>query len=199
MKKAFLIFSLLAIFINSGFSQEPIDSYYNSYFDKERNILASEKGQNLELYLELESENTDSPMLLNADNETKIIAFRNALIELKAKFSEWKSVAKKNRVTDFKKEFDISFPKLTLGWYYDTKWVFDFNKQIVFYFSVLDENRILAAAVGVAEADTNEFITQKYYLAFLNVEEIETLINKIHPDNIRKKLHSKKATEDLFK
>lgn len=198
MKRLILIF--LSLFFASGiYAQTKVDTYYNSYFERSYSIAASHNdGDELSIYFQVAGETTDTDIRFVLEGEAKINSFISSLTNLRDKYSEWSKVAKENNVKDYSKDFDITFPIIEVAWY-GSQWWFDFSVLLEPRFKVSKEGKCYAIFVGEAESSRNEYITEDYYWVFASVNDFNTLINKIQPTAIEKKLSQKKAPDELFK
>ncbi len=194
MKKIFLLLGMLFPLI--AFGQETIDNYNCSYFEKQLDIMAADDDK-LELYIQVYGDRESDLVLINLSGENKIYSFITFLTQLRDKYKEWRQVAIDNNVVDYSKTFDINTPKLTVAWA-GSKWFFDFYEQPDPRFRVTSSGKIMAILSDEAQASSNEYITQEYYLVFSSVEEFDELLSKIEPSRIREKLKEKAAPDTLF-
>lgn len=196
MKK--FLFSLLSVvaLCSSLGAQEKVDEYYNSYFEKIYKIEASQNNGDLSVYFGVEGDSNNDNVMFGLDND-KIDKFIEGLVAAKQKYGEWVDVAKANNVTKMTKEMDIIFPRVTVCWY-GSKWWFDFAHKIQPVFMITTNGNYVCVFSGKAQASSNEYIDQKYYLALSSVEDFDTLIAKLDPTQIKEKLNSKQQVEDLF-
>lgn len=178
-------------------AQTKIDSYDSDYFESTFGIYAT-NGEKLSLYFDIRGESKNDDVMINVDGESTIISFINSLKEVRDKYAEWKKVAVDNKVTDYSKDFDISFPNVYVAWY-GTKWWFDFRERFEPYFKVSSDGKCYAVFHSEAVSSSNEYITEKYYWVFSSVKEFDSFIEKIQPQALIEKLNKKNAPDELFK
>lgn len=196
MKKYMFLLLILMISLSMS-AQTKIDSYDSDYFESTFGIYAT-NGEKLSLYFDIRGESKNDDVMINVDGESTIISFINSLKEVRDKYAEWKKVAVDNKVTDYSKDFDISFPNVYVAWY-GTKWWFDFRERFEPYFKVSSDGKCYAVFHSEAVSSSNEYITEKYYWVFSSVKEFDSFIEKIQPQALIEKLNKKNAPDELFK
>lgn len=197
MKK--ILFFISCLFSLVTFAQDKIASYTMSFFEgRVFDIAAGEPKDNgdFSFYIYVAGEHTNESVCLSIDNK-QVPAFINALEIMKEKFPEWKETAIKNNVSDIKKEFPVTFPKMTVAWY-GTKWWFAFNKTFTPQFFVFKDGSCAAVTTAKVKSSSNEYIDQTFYLVFEDASEIDTLIKGLDSSAVVKHYSSKNNAADLF-
>ena len=196
MKKIFLCF-IAVCFALTSVAQEQVATYHSSYFDKEYDILASNNDNKLNLYIEVGGKYDSDYVLFNIEGESKINSFISALESTKEKFVEWSSVAKQNNVKSFDKDFDVTFPSITIAWK-GSEWRFDFYNKLKPRFVVTSSGECVAVMTGKATASNNEYIDQEYYFALSSVSDFDGLISEIKIDALKAHFNKKSDVGALF-
>ena len=192
------LFLVVALLIVIGMqAQDKVGTYYSSYFKKEYKVEASLSSGELSIYFDIEGESNSDNVCINIKGEQEITSFITALTLAKQKYSEWTSVAINNNVTKMSKEMDISFPRVTICWS-GSKWWFAFRHRLSPRFMVTESGDCVFVMSGTATASSNEYIDQKYYLAFSTPEDFDMLINAITPAAAKEVLNKQQNVEDLF-
>ena len=110
MKKVITL--LLMIFVSfTAISQTKVTTYKCN--GRTYSVYAYYSGKDLVTLVEGNygtSINTSSYLVFK--NEKSLDEFLSCLSQIKAKYIEWAQVAKKNKVTDFRKEIPVTYPKL---------------------------------------------------------------------------------------
>lgn len=195
MKRVFLFIVSLVVALNIQ-AQEKVGSYYNSYFKKEYKVEASISNGELSVFFDIEG-NSSSDNVCVRIKGAGINSFISALTLAKQKHAEWTSVAINNNVAKMTKEMDITFPRVDICWS-GSKWWFDFGHKLRPIFMITDSGQHLCVIAGTATASTNEYIDQKYYLAFATPEDFDVLIGAVIPAVVQEKLNNNQKVEDLF-
>lgn len=179
-------------------AQTIIDEYTSEYLEKSYSIAVNEENNELTVFIYTRRELSSSEVLFDIKGVDRINDFINSLTAVRNKFEEWRKVAKDNNVTDFEKDFDISFPNVVIAWY-GSQWWFDFFAKLKPYFRVTSDGTPLVVFHDKVSASSNEYITEEYFLIFTSEKEINSFINKINPMSLRDKLNKKHAPDELFK
>ena len=199
MKKLVLLFACVFCFCNvNTFAEQKVGSY--NVLDRSLDVEASinDKGQ-LNVYVGILGEYTHTNIMLGIKGEDNIKSFAYSLREMKAKYNEWKGVARANGVTDYSKEMDIPFPNVEIYWKGSSKWYSTFSRNFIkMKFLVSDDGSASVGCGGEAEDWDNEYITEQWYFLFTSADEIEGLIKVLDVEKIKNKLSSKQNTDDLF-
>lgn len=196
MKKIFTLLAGIILATISSNAQEKVGDYYNNYFSKTYKVEASQSDGNFRVYFNVEGNSNGDDVCFSLKNEV-IDQFVNALCEAKNKYLEWVNVAVNNNVTKMTKEMDITFPRVTIGWY-GSKWWWAFDHKLTPLFMITDSGKHLFVIAGTATASSNEYIEQKYYLALECARDFDALISAISPTAIKEKLNNKQKVENLF-
>lgn len=197
MKK--IVILLCAIILSAiSFAQEKIGSYSMSYFDgKSYAIKASEpKNNKFDLYIEVGGEHKSDDVVLGIESKD-LISFKDALIQIRDKFLEWKKTAIENNVKDITKDFPISFPKVTIAWY-GSKWWFAFNQRITPRFFVFKDGTCAMVVYTNAKASSNEYIDQDVYWVLQEESEFNDIINLLNENIVYDYFKAKSSQTDLF-
>ena len=195
MKRFFLFIAFLVATVSMQ-AQERVGAYYNSYFKKEYKVEASNSNGELSIYFDIEGNSSSDDVCVRIKEES-IDSFISALMLAKQKHTEWSTVAINNNVSKMTKEMDITFPKVDICWH-GSKWWFDFGHRLHPHFMITDSGQHLCVMTGTATASTNEYIDQKYYLAFATTKDFDALIEAINPTKVSEVLNNKQKVEDLF-
>ena len=195
MKGVFLFIVSLFVALNIQ-AQEKVGSYYNSYFKKEYKVEASNSNGELSIFFDIAGNSSSDEVCVRIKEES-IDSFISALMLAKQKHTEWSTVAINNNVSKMTKEMDITFPKVDICWH-GSKWWFDFEHKLRSVFMITDSGKHLCVIAGTATASTNEYIDQKYYLAFATPKDFDALIEAINPTKVSEVLNNKQKVEDLF-
>lgn len=177
-------------------AQQKVGEY--THGEKTYEISAVYGSDGLNAYVQVQGESAREMVLINITGEEKIHSFVNGLKNMKDKFIEWKKVAKENSVTDFKKEYNISFPSVMICWL-GTKWYFSHPRDCFHPNFNANEYGIYSSAFGEAKSMNNEYITQKWFLILDTEGEIDGLIKALDVETIKKKLNKTANTDELFK
>lgn len=195
MKQFISIFTFL-ISVSVSSAQEVVGSYKNAYFGKNYNLEASLDDNRLDrVYIEIATKSSKSGCISIKAND--LFSFKASLQVLRDKFLEWKKIATDNNVTDMTKDFDITFPRVTVAWY-TSKWWFSFNQKITMKFTILDSGEMLALWTPEVTASSNEYIDERVYFTFSCEEDFNNLLNELDEQKICDKLLKTKKAEDLF-
>ena len=191
---------LLALFLFSFLSlrAEKVVGKYTS-FDREKRIEAyvNDKGT-LVVFIQVDGKYNSEEVMIKVEGENNIKAMASAWREVKEKYIEWIEVAKKNNVSDFRKEYPISFPKCEI-WWLGSKWRSSFSRDFLKpVFIVSSSSKMSTSCGGEAKDWENEYITQKWYLLFSNPNEIQTLIDALDVSKIVSILQEDTKADALF-
>ena len=196
MKRVFL----LLVFFLSAFSlyaEKKVASY--TLFGREKDIEAYVNNKNaLVIFIEVDGEYKSDRVMIRIEGEKNIQALASAWEEVKNKYIEWADVAKQNSVTDFKKSYTVTFPKCEI-WWTGTKWRSTFTGSYMKpLFMVTEKGSMSTSCAGNATAYDNEYITQKWFQIFQSPDEIQTLIDALDPQQIKKVLEGDTNADALF-
>lgn len=178
-------------------AEDKVASYSMSYFDgKTYDIQASKPKPNgsFDFYIYVEGNNDHICLDLKSENAT---AFKEALETIKVKFTEWKTTAVENNVTDITKDFPCSFPKMNVAWY-TSQWWFAFNRIFTPKFFVFKDGRCAVVTSAKVVSSENRYIDETFYLVFEDISEIDTLIKGLDCDAVVKHYNQKQNAAELF-
>lgn len=197
MKKIFILLFAIGVCGNL-FSEEKIGSYAMSYFDgRSFEIQASEpKNNKFYLYIQVGGEHKSDKVMLSIESKD-LLAFKDALIQIRDKFLEWKKTAIENNVKDITKDFPITFPRVNIAWY-GSKWWFAFNQRIKPTFFVFKDGTCAMVVYTKAESSTNEYIDQEVYWVLQEESEFNDIIRFLDENVIIEHFKAKSSQTDLF-
>ena len=179
MKK--LLVSLFALFaFTFSYAQEQFGTYHCSYYDCDLQILASEKGVDYDIYLEVFGTcgDTMSGTTFQIEGDKNIRQFIDALESMKKQFIEWSSEAKQNGRKAYEKRFDVNLPYFKVLWDYSGLH-YDYHPTPKARFVVLDSGQCTAVISGEATASDNESLKNKYFFILSSVSDFDKLISSI--------------------
>ena len=195
MKKILLliVFSLLTTNI---YAEKIVATYTMS--GTKRNVEAGidSKGA-LNIFIQVVGEHSDYVMI-RVTGEEDIKRFITQLTYCKNKFIEWEQVAKRNNVSDFKKEIDAIFPSVEV-WWVGLEWYSSNKKNFIKPLFLVNNGDASFGATGAATHWCNSFITQSFYILFETAYEAQTLINALDIAKIKYMLNQDAQTNALFK
>ena len=116
----------------------------------------------------------------------KVAKFRTALFEAKAKFKEWKQVARDNNVGEYEKEMPVKFPNVTYVWGHGNLFFGDAPFKLMYHRT--KEGADLAMLATNVKSNTNRFADENFIFFFYNEDEIETVIEVLSSKNIERVL-----------
>lgn len=199
MKKIALLLLLIPVF---GFTQEKIDSYYNSAANENFDISVDQpdKKGNFTYYFECKSIDLSSKQSAIFIQSNDIHEFITFIVYLKDIHQKWSETANNNKVTELVK--DIEYKNIIVnaafgyGTWQATKGVrlkASFKILSGKYYIIINNSRNLISS-------TNQFIkSDGFMFSFNKPEDFEDLIEKLNNEECLKILSEKKSKEDLFK
>ena len=112
--KRILLLIAFTLLTTSMYAEKIVATYTLS--GTRRNVEAGidSKGA-LNVFIQVVGEDSDYVMIRVA-GESDINKFRSQLAFCKNKFIEWEQVAKSNKISDFKKEINATFPNVEVWW-----------------------------------------------------------------------------------
>ena len=193
--KKFLLFIAFTLLTTSMHAEKIVATYTLS--GTTRNIEAGidSKGA-LNVFIQVVGEYSEYVMI-RVTGETDINKFRTQLAYCKNKFIEWEQVAKSNRVSDFKKGIDATFPNVEV-WWVGLEWYSSDKKNFIKPLFLVNDGDASFGAYGAATHWNNEFITQSFYILFETAYEIQTLIDALDITKIKAVLNREAQTDALF-
>ena len=179
---------LFVMFVLTTFAQEKIGTYYSSDLKQTFKIkAASASSDKPVLLLEIYGGILKDSYYLKLDQELTL--FIEALSRAKAKYSEWKKIAKDNNVDFTTKLMDVSFPPVSVFWYdsFENKYTFIESLNLLPGFNV--SNRTYTFRLS---ALSTRLENQAYSITMSNEKEFDKLISKISPEYLLNKLDQTK-------
>ena len=197
--KRFILTCMVILSFSHIFAEDKIGSYSMSYFDgKQLNIKASEpKNGKFSFYIYVHGKREYDEVCFALKNEN-LNQFKTALSEVRDKFVEWEQTAKENNVTDIKKPFPVSFPKVDIAWK-SSKWWFSFNKYMKPNFMVFKDGSCAMVVYLKVTASSNEYIDQEVYWVLQSKEEFDDILKVLDESLVIDHYNNKESATDLFK
>lgn len=171
---------------------EKVGNYYNSYFEKEYDVYASDK--EVMVYVQGESSSQLICLLVERNELSELTSFVSLL---KTKYLEWDSIAKVNSITDFSKETPFRTPRLTVAWY-GSKWWFSSKQSFQPKFKILDNGKRVMVITQKVKSLTNEYIDETFYMCFASKMDFDNLLRVIDPETIGRIKNQSKQVDNLF-
>lgn len=182
-------------------AQKKVSEYSMSYLEgMTYDVMATiVKNGNFDYYVNCASFERKDDIVGIVISSKSLNNFVDCLRNLEGKFTEWSETAKKNNVTDYSKEFDVNFPSTSCYFKYGD-FHFAFNRKMKARFVVTSEGRCLAIlAIRDLQASDNRFMDHDGLLiAFSSVDEIESFIKAIDPQNALDNDKNETEKEKLF-
>ena len=150
----------------------------------------------LNVFIQVVGEHSEYVMI-RVTGEEDIKRFRTQLSYCQNKFIEWEQVAKSNKVLDFKKEIDATFPNVEV-WWVGLEWYSSYKKNFIKPVFLVNDGDASFGATGAATHWNNEFINQTFYILFETANEVQTLINALDITKIKDVLKRDMETDALF-
>ena len=193
MKKILLLIAF-TLLTTSMYAEKIVATFTMS--GTKRNIEAGidEKGA-LNVFIQVVGEDSDYVMIRVAGEED-IKKFRSQLAYCKNKFIEWEQVAKSNKVSNFKKEMDATFPSVEV-WWVGLEWYSSYKKNFIKPLFVVNDGDAAFGTYGAATHWKNDFITQQFYILFETDSEIQSLIDALDITKIKHALDREAQTNAL--
>ena len=200
MKKNCFIVFLLMLCCLQGICQEEVGTFTMGYFPKnptKKVECTNPDAADFRVFIDVAGgHSTDIVNLIL--KEKNLEDFKNALIQIRDKFVEWEKVAKENNVTDMRKSFEISFPRLDVGWY-GSKWWFAFDQRFTPTFRVFDDGTCAMVVYKKVTSSSNQYIDQEVVFVLSSKAEFNELIDLLDVQKMRAIFTKKVQNEDLFK
>ena len=194
--KKFLLLIAFILLSTSMYAEKIVATYTLS--GTKRNIEAGiDDDGSLNVFIQVVGEDSDYVMIRVA-GEADIKRFRSQLEYCKQKFIEWEQVAKKNKVSDFKKQIDATFPNVEI-WWVGLEWYSSFRKNFIKPLFLVNDGDASFGTYGAAKHWQNDFITQSFYVLFETAYEIQTLIDALDITKIKYSLNKDIETDALFR
>ena len=193
--KKFLLYIAFTLLATSMYAEKIVATYTMS--GTKRNIEAGiDDNGNLNVFIQVVGDNCDY-VLIRVAGERDINNFKSKLIYCKNKFTEWEQVAKSNKISNFKKEIDTTFPNVEL-WWVGLEWCSSYKKNFIKPVFLVNDGDASFGATGAATHWNNEFITQTFFILFETDNEIQSLINALDIPKIKQMLNQDAQTDALF-
>ena len=194
MKKILLLIAC-TLLTTSMYAEKIVATYTMS--GTKRNVEAGIDGKgDLNIFIQVVGESSDYVMI-RVEGEEDIKRFRTQLAFCKNKFIEWEQVAKRNNVSDFKKEIDARFPNVEV-WWVGLEWYSTNKKNFIKPLFLVNDGDASFGATGDAFHWANEFIFQEFYILFETANEIQSLIDALNITKIKSVLKRDIETDALF-
>ena len=195
--KKFLFLIAFVLLTTSLRAEKVVATYMMS--GMERNIEAgiNDRGV-LSVYIQVMGEYKSENVFVRVQGDADINKFVAQLTYCRTKFIEWEEVAKKNNITDFKKEFDTTFPYVEI-WWSGSKWYSSNKRNFIKPLFLVTDGKAAFGEGGEATHWDNQYIDQKFYLILNSIEEIDSLINALDVTQINKVLNQDTQADALFK
>ena len=194
MKKILLLISF-ALLTTSVYAEKIVATYTMS--GTQRNIEAGidNKGA-LNVFIQVVGEQSEY-VLIRVIGEEDIKRFITQLTYCRDKFIEWEQVAKRNNVSDFKKEIDATFPNVEI-WWVGLEWYSSYKKNLIKPLFLVNNGDAAFGATGAVTHWNNEFIDQTFFILFETANEVQSLINALNITKIKSILDQEAQTNALF-
>lgn len=179
---------------------ENYGTWHSSLFKKDYTVelsASTRKPNSFNLTIGAEAEHSSTTINIFLEGESEVTRLREALIQIRDKYVEWKQIAIDNDVTEMNKEIGVSLPPVTVAWY-GSKWWFSFNQRFTPKFNISD-GKYYVSIFKTLKSSSNEYITEKFYMFFSDVEDFNSLIELLDMDKINNYLHKTDDVENLFK
>ena len=194
--KKFLLIIVFTLLTTSMYAEKIVATYTLS--GTKRNIEAGiDDNGALNVFIQVVGEYSDYVMI-RVTGEGDINRFKNQLAYCKNKFIEWEQVAKNNKVSNFKKEINATFPNVEI-WWVGLEWYSSFKKNFIKPLFLVNDGDASFGAYGAAEHWQNDFITQSFYILFETPAEVQSLIDALNIPKIKNSLQRDRETDALFR
>lgn len=195
MKKILLVIAF-TLLTTSMYAEKIVATYTMS--GTRRNVEAGiDDNGALNVFIQVVGDDCDY-VLIRVEGEEDIKRFRSQLAFCKNKFIEWEQVAKRNNVSDFKKEIDARFPNVEI-WWVGLEWCSSYKKNLIKPLFLVNDGDASFGARGAVTHWKNDFITQTFYILFETAAEIQSLIDALNIPKIKSSLNRDIETDALFK
>lgn len=196
MRKAILTLALVLCTLTGARASMPLLGTYTSDGNVREIRTTDNKDHNL--FISVAGEYKSDQVFLIIE-EKDIPAFREALSLTREKYHEWKTVALTNRVTDFRKDYDIKFPPYKIGWN-GANWNFTMSlRGFRMTFKTSSSGDPFSFAADKAHKWDNEYIDKKWYFILDTEEAFDEVLAAISQENIDRALSGSTDTDSLFK
>lgn len=196
MKKLllFIVFTLFAITANA---EKVVGAYSVGGTARDIEATFNSEGE-LIVFVEIVGEYERDKVMIRISGERDLNLFIDKLKHCKEKYVEWSKVAKDNKVKDYRKGFDVTFPNVEIYWL-GSKWYSTYQQNYIKpTFMVLSDGDTAFIAGGKAKHWNNEYIDQKWYLILTTGSDFDSLIGALSPEKIKSELNKTVNTDALF-
>lgn len=193
--KKILLFVAFTLLTTSMYAEKIVATYTMS--GTKRNVEAGidDKGA-LNVFIQVVGEYSEYVMI-RVSGEADIRKFITQLTYCKNKFIEWEQVAKSNKISDFKKEIDATFPYVEV-WWVGLEWYSSHKMNLIKPLFLVNNGDASFGTTGAVTHRSNEFITQTFFILFETANEIQSLINALDITKIKNALKQDIETDALF-
>ena len=199
-----ILFTLLLAVIAVGVNAQTLFGYYYNGKLKAKakyEIKYMFLGDSQKATILVESNGVDNSYITFTDD--KIDSFVSGLKKMRDKYVEWSNTAKANKVKDMTKQMDYPFEPSGFGAvfrYGEWHSAKGFSHNMRPYFEVKDNGMShIAIFYQKVTASSNEFIDGAICLVFQNVQDFNSLINKLSDGTLKAKIANEKKQKNLFK
>lgn len=199
MKKILFLLMALGLVAPSLKAQEKFAEYQAGIEGKSYDIKVGkiDKKKNFLIYIDIQnSENEDSPMYINIGSN-KLSKFKDAILQIKNKYAEWKQVAIDNNVANMTKPFGIYIPRDGGAFYYGREWFFADSVTLSAVFFLVNDIPYIGLMCYFTARD-NQFIKSSGNIIFLTEKEVDDFLNALDENGMRALAEGKASTENLF-
>lgn len=195
--KRFFLFIALVLCTMSANAEKIVGTYKMAEMPREIEAAFDDNGA-LHVFVEVLGENENDKVMILISGENDLNQFISKLEYCKEKFKEWEKVAKTNNVTDYSKEFDVTFPDIEIYWWGE-EWFSTFSRNYLKpLFFVGSDGKASFGASGKVKDWFNEDIDQQWYLILKSESEFDELIDALNPEKIKSELNKNENVDDLF-
>lgn len=179
--------------------------YFNSYIDKEYEIQVDFKENNeFTLYIDgVNASNIREKGGFLIDPKTYNGFIENLKIA-RDKYEEWSKVAIENGVKEFSKEVELKHQNVG-GYFYGSKWFFDFNVRPSFTFKVIQSTskgtqNIMLVDTNKLTSSSNQYIdSEGFILIFSTLVEFDEFLKLVSVEKIQEFKNKSANKDSLFK
>lgn len=192
-----LLFIVFVLTFTTALAEKVVGSYTMAETQKKIEATFNNKGA-LVVFIEVLGKYKNDKVMIEVKGEDDLNQFISQLKYCKEKFVEWAKVAKENNVTDYKKNFDVTFPNVVI-WWRGTEWYSSYKRNFIKPLFFVDDNGGVSFGTGGKATDwDNEYIDQDWYLIFVSESEFDSLIDALNPVKIKSVLKQDANTDVLF-
>ena len=194
--KKFLLLVAFTLLTTNMYAEKIVATYTMS--GTKRNVEAGIDSEGaLNVFIQVVGEYSEYVMI-RVSGEEDIKTFITQLTYCKNKFIEWEQVAKSNKISDFKKEIDATFPHVEV-WWVGLEWYSSYKMNLIKPLFLVNDGDASFGTTGAVTHWNNEFITQTFYMLFETANEIQSLIDALNISKIKASLNRDMETDALFR